>query len=404
MNAQIPDDLKQHDHWVLWAVDDEGKKRLLAPWISETLYPVPWGSDADERPETDWETVKKYHRHRQAYPSPDGIDVSTVKPAPLLLHEPLDPPLMMVDFDDVRDPDSGEITNECLEILDRLDGYTEISQSGEGLHVYVRASLPGNLGKFIGSLHEGGDIELYDHGRTVGATWNRIDDYPMTVPERQETIEEIIKEYETDSQRERRLNTSSEWSESHNDDKSLRQSLNTTSDDADRSPYFDIDIRSVAGTGHFAQHRSETPGDDWTGPHPEHGPQHSEPDECTSFGVEPSDNLWNCWVHKSGGRAIELAAVLCPETDVSCNDLPQSAAGEGWLSDNPRTMLTTCLWIRDQGVVEEGIDIPYAAKIGVAKHHDLDMKDDEKEILGAMTSKVAAQIYQEMTLDDVIDD
>ena len=398
----IPEELKEYDHWVLWGVDSEGKKRLLAPWLTDHLYPVEWGSQADERPETDWETAAEFYKHRHAYPAPDGIDVAAVKPAPILLHDPLNPPLMMVDFDDVRDPESGEISDEVKSIVDRLEGYTEVSQSGEGLHTYVRAELPGGLGKFIGALEDIGDIELYDHGRTVGSTWQHVDGSPMDVPHKQETIEEIIKEYETESQRKRRI---TESKTRNNDSKpqgqSLESRLQTGSDDSNRSVYFDIDIESVADTGYFSQHRDPSPGDRTQGPHPAHGPIHSSPEDCTNFGVDDHDNLWNCFAHGSGGRAIELAAVLCPETAVSCNDVPQHSARDGWLCDHSDALLTTCVWLREQGVVDPDETPPYAALVALSRIHDLHIKDEDSGILGESTKKIAHKIYKITDLDDL---
>jgi len=122
----IPESLKEHDHWVLWGLDEQGRKRPLAPWLRGDLYPVKWGGDAPERPETDWETAYRCWQHRYSYSAPDGMVAGDVLPAPVLLHDPLDPPLMQVDFDDVRDPETGVVSDEVAALVDRLDGFCEI--------------------------------------------------------------------------------------------------------------------------------------------------------------------------------------------------------------------------------------------------------------------------------------
>jgi hypothetical protein len=329
------------------------------------------------------------------------MDVDGIMPAPLLLHDPLDPPLMQVDFDDVRDPDSGEVSAEVAALVDRLGGYCEISQSGEGLHVFVRAELPGRLGKFIADLADVGEIELYDHGRAVGATWDHVDGTPTDVPAAQETVGAIISEYEDANQRKRRLSPADHKSDSPTD-------LELTSDhqpddgDSDISPYFRVDIRDVADTGDFARYREKAPGSDWDGPHPGHGPQSSDKDDCTNFGAVPKDNVWYCFLHDSGGRAIELAAVLCPETDINCRDVPgQGSSVGGWLRDQPVKLLQTCLWLRQQGAVSADSRPPYDALLAVADIADLHIRDETAGILGERNAEIARAVYDELTLDDL---
>jgi hypothetical protein len=326
-----------------------------------------------------------------------------VLPAPLLLHDPLDPPLMQVDFDDVRNPETGEVTDEVVALVDRLEAFCEISQSGTGLHVFVRASLPGGLGKFIASLGDMGDIELYDHGRCVGATWDHVPGTPIDVPERQSVIESIISEYESSDQRERRIGSSRDDNQHTNADTDINISGNSeTGGDGnpDTSPYFDVDVRTIADTGWFARYRDDAPGDGSDGPHPGHGPQHSDPEECTNFGIAPKKNGWFCFAHESGGRGIELAAVLCPATDVNCDNVPRKNPG-GWLRDQPITLLRTCLWLRSEGVVDSDAMPPYDALLAVADVADLYITDPHAGILGDANKDIARQVYDEMTLEDI---
>jgi hypothetical protein len=393
-NQHIPPCLKTHDHWVLWGVDGEERKRPLAPWLRGDLYPARWGSDADVRPETDWETAYEHYKHRHQYAAPSGIDIDAVLPAPLLLHDPLDPPLMQVDFDDVRDPETGVVTDEVASIVDRLGGYCEISQSGTGLHVFVRAELPGGLGKFIEPLEDDGEIEMYDHGRAVGATWRHVEGTPTDrVPKQQDVVTQIIKEYESESTRKRRVQYDSQADIGGADISGSGEYSNDSSND--RSPYFDVDIRNVANTGHFQRY-----GDGEAGPHPGHGPQHSDPEDCTNFAIEHHTNQWYCFAHQSGGRAIELAAVLCDETDIDCDDVLENAAQKGWLRGKPQELLKTCLWMREQGVVGDEARPPYDALVATAELVELHMRDAEEGILGEANAEIAEDVYHELSLAD----
>jgi hypothetical protein len=323
-----------------------------------------------------------------------------VLPAPLLLHDPLDPPLMQVDFDDVRDPETGVVSDEVAALVDRLDGFCEISQSGTGLHVFVRASLPGSLGKFIQSLADIGDIELYDHGRCVGATWEHVTGTSTAVPERDSVVGEIISEYETPDQRARRIGGRSDYNGPDNGDTSPLTTHSGSSESSDISPYFDVDVRDIADTGYFSSYRRDAPGDEWEGPHPGHGPQHSDADDCTNFGVVPSDNVWYCFAHGSGGRGIELAAVLCPQTDIRCDNVPERNPG-GWLRDQPIALLRTCLWLRAERVVSAEAKPPYDALLATADVADLYITDEHAGIIGEANKEIVRAVYDELTLADV---
>jgi putative DNA primase/helicase len=50
-------------------------------------------------------------------------------------------PYTGIDLDHCRDPETGEIDREAQEIIDALDGYTEISPSGRGVHIIVRGKV-----------------------------------------------------------------------------------------------------------------------------------------------------------------------------------------------------------------------------------------------------------------------
>lgn len=51
-------------------------------------------------------------------------------------------PYTGIDLDKCRDPKTGAVEEWAQEIIEALDGYTEISPSGTGIHVIVRGKLP----------------------------------------------------------------------------------------------------------------------------------------------------------------------------------------------------------------------------------------------------------------------
>ena len=75
-----------------------------------------------------------------------------------------DDPYCGVDLDHCRDQKTGEIKGWARLIVDRLQGYAEISPSGTGVHIIIKAKLPDGA-KHKKTLPDGGAVEFYDSGR-----------------------------------------------------------------------------------------------------------------------------------------------------------------------------------------------------------------------------------------------
>ena len=67
-------------------------------------------------------------------------------------------PYAGIDLDGCRNPESGEIEPWAAQIVQTFDTYTELSPSGEGIHIIAKGSLPGRGGKRK-------YIEMYDMKR-----------------------------------------------------------------------------------------------------------------------------------------------------------------------------------------------------------------------------------------------
>lgn len=77
--------------------------------------------------------------------------------------------LVGVDLDHVRDPVTGEIAEWAARLVARLDSYTEISPSGEGLHTILRGQLPPNSRHRL-DLCDGSALEVWCAGRYLTMT------------------------------------------------------------------------------------------------------------------------------------------------------------------------------------------------------------------------------------------
>lgn len=195
----VPRELRDLEVWVVW---DGQSKVALAPWQEGTMYPCEWAASKDVNPRRSFANARRVtelpvRSIHQSWPFPDANDLpETIYPAILLPHDPPTPPVSFVDLDDVRDPGTGIVTGEAAAIVDRLDGYTELSVSGTGVHTYVRGQLPERVGAFHAPLADKGTIEIYDHSRFTGGTWRHIEETPPdSVPVAHDVLTNLIAKY-----------------------------------------------------------------------------------------------------------------------------------------------------------------------------------------------------------------
>src|SRR5215204_4079334 len=90
-----------------------------------------------------------------------------------------------VDLDGCLNADTGEIEPWARIIIEELDSYTEISPSGTGVHVLVRATLPE-------SRNRKGRFETYDRDRYFTVTGKHLAGTPRTIEGRQEELRAVV--------------------------------------------------------------------------------------------------------------------------------------------------------------------------------------------------------------------
>jgi len=82
-------------------------------------------------------------------------------------------PFVGIDLDDCRDPETGAISEWAQKIIERVsEGYTEISPSGEGVHVIVEGTVRG--GRTRKKVRVNGEVvgqvEMYGHSKFFTVT------------------------------------------------------------------------------------------------------------------------------------------------------------------------------------------------------------------------------------------
>jgi primase-polymerase (primpol)-like protein len=91
-------------------------------------------------------------------------------------------PFVGVDLDDCRDPQTGALEEWAQKIIRQLDSYTEISPSGTGVKIWVRAKIPSVMGR------RKGKVEMYDRARFFTVTGQHLPGTPTTIEDRQTQV------------------------------------------------------------------------------------------------------------------------------------------------------------------------------------------------------------------------
>ncbi|MGZ0748113.1 phage NrS-1 polymerase family protein [Haloparvum sp. AD34] len=168
---QIPETLLERDQWVCWREEERDGKPTKIP-----VTPGAGGFASSTESETwaSFETALDYTETEHA----DGIGFVFTD----------DDPIVGVDLDDCRDPETDDVDDAALDIIERLDSYTEISPSGTGYHVLITGTLPDGRNRR-------GSIELYDTARFFTVTGDHVDRTPTRVARRQDALTAIHREY-----------------------------------------------------------------------------------------------------------------------------------------------------------------------------------------------------------------
>jgi hypothetical protein len=102
-----------------------------------------------------------------------------------------DDPYCGIDIDNCRDPLNGYLQPWAMQVVKQLSSYTEVSPSGKGVKIFLKASKPGT--KCRTAYHDG-EVEIYDRGRYFTVTGMRLTDMPTDVQMRQEELDVVYRE------------------------------------------------------------------------------------------------------------------------------------------------------------------------------------------------------------------
>lgn len=180
----FPEDLLSREQWICWELEydesrEKHKKTPKAPWNHGTEP----ASATDPDNWTDYETAAKY---AEMMPGSSNWGVGFSFDA--------SGPFTGIDLDDCRDPDTGDIDSWAWDVIETADSFSQISTSGTGVHVFVRATR----GSGLKNEEEG--VELYDRNRFFAMTGDHLESTPLEIREQQEYIDDLVDKYMTESE------------------------------------------------------------------------------------------------------------------------------------------------------------------------------------------------------------
>lgn len=173
--ADLPEQLRSLDRWLLWKYANVGGRWTKVPihprWIGGRLRFLPASSTdaATWLPFADAVEVLALFEHT------DAVGLGFVATAA--------DRLTAVDLDDCRDRQAGTLAPDAAEIIRQLDTYTEVSPSGTGIKAFLLGTKPGERCRRAG-LH----VELYDGKRFLAMTGRRVPGTPADVEPREQQL------------------------------------------------------------------------------------------------------------------------------------------------------------------------------------------------------------------------
>lgn len=143
----IPEEMKTRDQWVCWALEERDGKPTKVPKRADT------GGNAKSTGPGTWTSLADAVAACERFGF-TGIGFAFAD----------DRAVTGLDLDHVLD-ENGVIAEEYRWVVDAADTYTEVSPSGDGLHLFFRGGKPEGKTKCKHNQPDGRVVEMYDHAR-----------------------------------------------------------------------------------------------------------------------------------------------------------------------------------------------------------------------------------------------
>ena len=175
--SKIPSSLREVSQWVLWKFITRNGDATKVPFDAS-------GAAASSTDSSTWSTFENVALKASSY-SGIGFVFSS------------EDDFCGIDFDGCRDPETGLVSEWAKSWLMKLDSYSEISPSGTGVKVFIRAKSPLASGRKVSIegapsiVGKTAAVEVYDRGRYFAVTGDRLARLGPDVNDRQEVLNEL---------------------------------------------------------------------------------------------------------------------------------------------------------------------------------------------------------------------
>lgn len=215
----IPTELKQRNQWVTWQYEFRDK------W-TKPPYQVNGKVRASVTDSTTWGAFSLAVECRDV----DGVGFVLTS----------GDEYVAVDIDHVFNPTTKEAEPWAVEIIQKMQSYTEFSPSKEGIRIFIKGALPGVTGRKKDKL------EIYAAGRYVTVTGHKLKNSPITIEARQDEILWLFDRYFKEKEKPKaESNGSGGWNGS--DERLIKKALAAKNGDKFKRLFEDGDTSDYKG-------------------------------------------------------------------------------------------------------------------------------------------------------------
>lgn len=191
VDDDLATDLEAREQWHTWKPDD-GRKIPRAPYANPD-WPDKFVDAQDPEVWTDVATAREWAVKLPGHGLAFNIRDRDEYP---------DETLVLVDYDDVRDPTTGDLHPVVRDHIERAESYAQVSTSGTGIHILCRGGLPEGVKAVEAALPEhpafpDAEIEVYASGRYIAMTGDRIEGTPRSTRRAQDFIDAVAETFAT---------------------------------------------------------------------------------------------------------------------------------------------------------------------------------------------------------------
>ena len=170
----FPQTLKQLRRWILWRLEIRDGAQTKVPYRIDGLR----ASITNPNDWTDFETACR------------AFDPAKYNGLGFILKR--EDNIVCIDLDGCIG-DDGQICDEAFNIVRILNSWTEVSQSGKGLHIFVRGTKPTDKCKVKPREFE--SLEVYDSDCYIALTGNHLPNTPLEIIDRQGNLNALLALY-----------------------------------------------------------------------------------------------------------------------------------------------------------------------------------------------------------------